>query len=302
MSKREKRAMIRGNRRQLYLEEWTRRKAAGMALSEFCRLYGLCRKSFYLWLAHGRRPRPERQRADPALKRKAIEIFVRYKGTWGPETISLALSERLSPSTIRRVVAPYRDLFRREARSPVSSAPAQARASRPNDIWSTDWTECSYGGKKAYLWLIIDEATRLCLSWELLDRVPTATDVSQAFRRTLDRYQGRPVLLKSDRAKVFRSSEWRQALEAEGIFSRLARPGVPQDQGVVERFIREIKGWLAANQPGNRDELEHCVSDGMRMLNFLKPRRMLEGRTPAQAYWSHSSCDVQFLMRSEEAA
>jgi hypothetical protein len=47
MTKREQTQIIKANHRQFYLDTWARQKAQGISLSDFCRSYGVSRKSFY---------------------------------------------------------------------------------------------------------------------------------------------------------------------------------------------------------------------------------------------------------------
>lgn len=70
-----------------------------------------------------------------------------------------------------------------------------------------------------------------------------------------------------------------------GITSHKIRPHCPQDQGVIERGMREVKMWLRANDISNGGELAACLDEGMLMLNFLKPKIVLNAATPAKVYF-----------------
>ena len=52
---------------------------------------------------------------------------------------------------------------------------------------------------------------------------------------------------------------------------------------MIERGMREIKTWLRANNPAS-EELCACLDEGMFMLNFLKPKIVLDAATPAAVY------------------
>jgi putative transposase len=288
MTKREQQRLAKENMKKLLLDTWACQKTQGTSLAEFCRFYGLSRKTFYRWLqAEGKAPTQPVHRVAASLKQKAVEIYLRYKGTWSAETIALALKGQISAQTIRRVINPYR----KEAvkSPPLRAEPNSKRQKSPNHIWSIDWTQYKVRGKTFHIVFLIDEAARFCLGWEIFDRVPDKTMMTSFFKETLARYQGRPLLIKSDRAKVFRCDDWKNLLEAHGIVPRLSRPHCPQDQGAIERFIREAKDWLQACAPQDTAQTTACLDEGMFMLNFLKPKAVLNGKTPASAYLSARS-------------
>lgn len=282
---RERWRIVRGNRRRLFLRAWDEARGAGRSLSAFGRDFGFHRDTLYRWLRErdGGRGSPIR-RVAPRLKAKALEIYRRYGGTWGAETISLALGGRISPYTVRRTLLSERA---GERQAGVARTPRLAflRWREPDFAWSTDWTICRVGRKEYFLLLLMDEATRFWLGWALLDRAPGTSEAAALLSDAFRRYRGRPLLLKSDRAGAFMSSEWRAFLAAEGIVHCRGRPGVPQDQAVIERQIREVKAWVACQASDTAEELERCVREGILMLNFLKPRRVLDGRTPGAAYF-----------------
>jgi len=259
-----------------------------MSLSAFCRDCGLHRSTFICWLNAARSPVPRKPicRVDPALKQKAIEIYLRYKGTWGAETIALSLGKRLNPGTIRKAIKPYRGQWdTRPVPDERPPRPQPAPPAAPNQVWAIDWTEYKVRGKKFFIGVVIDEASRFFLGWEIWDRAPRQREVCRLMRDVFGRYRGLPVILKSDRAKVFSSRRWERFLACHGVAPVRGRPHCPQDQGVIERGIREVKAWLRANRPMTRQALGHDFDEGMLMLNFLKPRVVLGGGTPARAHF-----------------
>ena len=52
----------------------------------------------------------------------------------------------------------------------------------------------------------------------------------------------------------------------------------------MERAILEVKEWVRANAVRDREGLRKCLDEGVFMLNFLKPKGVLGGRTPARAH------------------
>ncbi|MBI4801377.1 MAG: DDE-type integrase/transposase/recombinase [Elusimicrobia bacterium] len=111
----------------------------------------------------------------------------------------------------------------------------------------------------------------------------TGSDVTDCLRDILARYEASPFIIKSDRAKVFLCSQWLGLLSVNGITPHKIRPHCPQDQGIIERGMREVKTWLRANNPVS-EEFPVCLDEGMFMLNFLKPKMVLNAATPAAVY------------------
>jgi putative transposase len=288
MTKREQRAIVKKKRKQLFLDTWHREKSQGASLSQFCRDYGLNRKNFYFWLheANQSMVKSPIRRVDPAMLSKAIEIFFRYKGTWSAETISMALGRGLSAGTIRKAIRPYKSSLRCGYRQYPAKKRCIPKAQAPNHIWAIDWTQYRLRSGPAFIALVLDESARFFLGWEIFAQPPRQEDVANFLKNILARYQSRPSLLKSDRAKVFVSPDWRDLTVRHGIRAWRSRPHCPQDQGSIERAIREVKQWIAANAPTNVNGLKTCLEEGLFMLNFYKPKIVLGGKTPAAAYFA----------------
>lgn len=118
-------------------------------------------------------------------------------------------------------------------------------------------------------------------------------------RDVLARYEARPFIMKADRAKAFLCAEWIGVLMRNNVTQHKIRPRCPQDQGVIERGMREVKMWLRANNIANGEELFSCLDEGMFMLNFLKPRMVLNAVTPAKVYFT--GADVEQIAECEVA-
>lgn len=213
-----------------------------------------------------------------------MEIYLRYKGTWSAETISMIFQGKLGAWTIRKAIKPYRDLWSRPSTSPKKGSRALRIEGAPNLIGSVDWTEYKLRSGKIFILLFLDEASRFWLGWEIFEARPRTEDLTGCLEHILARYQARPLFLKSDRAKIFMAPAWEILLARHGILPYRVRPHCPQDQGAIERAIRDIKTWLRASQPQTLKEARVCLEEGIFMLNFLKPRGVLMAKTPAAVY------------------
>jgi putative transposase len=290
MSWRQKRRAFKAAYRKVIMEEWGKDKSKGVSFSAFCRSYGISRGTLYTWLKNkDHSGKTVVHRADPELKAKALEIYLRYKGTWSAETISMALKGKLSAPTIRKVIAPYRCKRKQSAAPSKANSCDLKTATMPDVVWSVDWTEYKVRGKKLFILLFMDEASRFYLGWYVFSSHPTGKDVAECLRDVLARYEARPFIFKSDRARAFLCSEWLGVLAKNNIIHHKIRPHCPQDQGVIERGMREVKQWLRANEISNGEELAACLDEGMFMLNFLKPKMVLEAATPAKVYFSSAN-------------
>jgi len=61
-----------------------------------------------------------------------------------------------------------------------------------------------------------------------------------------------------------------------------------------------VKTWLRANRLASIEELSACLDEGMFMLNFLKPKMVLNAATPAAVYLGNAVSAVCDKPNKEE--
>lgn len=112
-----------------------------------------------------------------------------------------------------------------------------------DDVWEADLVDLrnlrDHNDGFVYILVVIDVLSKY--AWVELLRDKTCSAVTEAFKRLLDRSNGRvPVWLQTDRGKEFVGNVLQQFLKSRGIYFRVARsPDVKA--AVVERFNRTLK-------------------------------------------------------------
>lgn len=292
MSKRERKKQVREARKMAWLKIWREEKSQGLSTSAFLVKYGFDRKTFYRWLKEEKvdvKPFPIRRVPD-YLRQKVLEIYCRYRGTWDSKTISICLKGMISPWTVRAIIREVSQNSVRKEKAvsfdEIASPEARNdRVDRPNEIWAFDWTEIKLpDGGKIYLAVLMDEASRFRVGWRFLERVTTENLIG-FLEDALARYSVRPSIIRTDNAPQFKSPVWKIFLESQRIKPVFIPPYSPQSQGRIERGMRETKSWLRVFTLKTIQDLEKALDEGMFMLNFLKPKEVLGGRTPAQNYF-----------------
>jgi putative transposase len=92
-------------------------------------------------------------------------------------------------------------------------------------------------------------------------------------------------LLRSDNGLVFTSRKYTALVKSYGLRQEFITPNCPQQNGMVERVIRTLKGQCVHRQ--RFDSIQHATRAIGDWINFYKHKRhhqALAMKTPAQAY------------------
>lgn len=177
------------------------------------------------------------------------------------------------------------------------AAPGPARqavpsvAAAPNERWSTDLARI-WAGKDGWasLALVIDCHTRELLGWQL-SKSGKATTASAALEHaliarfcTLGKVE-EEFLLQSDSGLVFTSHYFTKIVRSYGLKQEFITPRCPQQNGMVERFIRTLKGQCV-----HRHRFEtiqhamHVIGDWFAFYNNRRPHEALAVPTPVEIF------------------
>jgi hypothetical protein len=196
-------------------------------------------------LVHGLRGRPSNHRADPELRRAALEAYRQRYADFGPTFACEKLAGEgllVGPQTLRRWLIAEGLWQRRRRRDPHRSRrPRRACLGELVQIDASihDWLEGR--GEEAVLITLIDDAT----SYVMARFYPSGT--AEAHMDLVERWlrrHGRPLAFYSDRHSIFEPQDKGQAPpDAETQFGRalrelgieLIRAHSPQAKGRVER-------------------------------------------------------------------
>lgn len=216
---------------------------------------------------------------------KMMDIDRRYRSTWDVRTIAHVVG--VSPGTAAKVLRQARGPRPKPVKRPHNR---RTRFLSRDVMWSSDFMELP--GKKELI-KTLDEASRFRLGWDI-SQTATAESALKHAQSIVDRMGRAPLVWKYDHGSAFTSDLFQEFLARHGIVPYPIPPRSPWVQGRVERDNREIQNWLipVENKILSPEELEKEVDEGMWMLNFLKPRAVLDFKTSVQAYFNGSGVEA----------
>lgn len=118
----------------------------------------------------------------------------------------------------------------------------QFNPSKPNQVWTTDFTYIPIGYKKhVYLCAILDLFSRKCIAWKVSDRID-AKLACETLTLAIERRQPtEAIIFHSDQGAQFKSNVFRKLLDEYHCLASYSRPGYPYDNAVTEVFFKYLK-------------------------------------------------------------
>jgi putative transposase len=290
--------------------EFVREVGTGLfTMTELTAQYGISRKTGYKWLeryaadgARGLADRSRRPHESPqATARELVEAILalrRRHPHWGPKKL-LAVLRRRDPaaawparSTLAGLLNQHGLVMprRRGRRAPTAMWPTLAPATRPNDVWTTDFKGEFRTGDRAYCYPLTlrDGFSRYALRCDALgERTSAAT--RRCFDRAFHDY-GLPERIRSDNGKPFagpglggvsRLSVWWMRL---GIVPERIAPGHPEQNGSHEQFHAVLKAHTARPPAAHRAAQQQRFRRFIREYNEERPHEALNDQPPATVY------------------
>jgi transposase InsO family protein len=302
------------------------RMAAGLAqgvedVAAFCRAQGISRHTYYKWKRRferdgldGLRDRSRRPavvvNATPAQVEDAV-VRARKEladaGEFdGPLTIAGLLAvQGVSPlpsrATIARILV-RRGLVRPQPRKRPRSSYRRFQASRPNELWQSDWTGWHLIDRDG-LWRpvaiagTLDDHSRLLVGIGAGSGDGTSELVWAVMAAAIGAH-GVPMSSLTDNGLCYstkhhgrdlRPAAFETNLAALGCQSIASSPYHPQTCGKIERFWQTLKKWLRARETSHGTyrtlaALNRDLTVFAEYYNTRRPHRALAGRTPAAVF------------------
>ena len=253
-----------------------------VSVAKLCTWFGIPRRTVYY------KPVKAAPKVDPRFS-EPIKAMIEEEPSFGYRTVAWLLG--FNKNTVQRIFQIKGWQVRKRAvgmRPRIQAVPSVAAA--PNERWSTDlariWT-----GKDGWasLALVIDCHTRELLGWHL-SKSGKATTASAALEHALIARFGtlgkveEEFLLRSDNGLVFTSHHFTKIVRSYGLKQEFITPHCPQQNGMVERFIRTLKEQCVHRR--RFETIQHAmrvIGDWITFYNNRRPHQALAMRTPAEA-------------------
>ena len=154
---------------------------------------------------------------------------------------------------------------------------------RPNHVWAADSTYIPMRRGFAYLFAVMDWASRRVLAWRLSNTLTTDFCL-EAVQEAINRY-GKPDIFNTDQGCQFTSLEFTGLLKQHGIAISMDGKGCWRDNVFVERLWKSIKYeevYLHAYETIR--VAQQGLEQYLTFYNQARPHRALDGNTPDEVY------------------
>lgn len=149
--------------------------------------------------------------------------------------------------------------------------------------WNLDGTgKVDATGKQHFILGMVDYGTRFNLCLERLG-VANSTAILRCVLRCVKQY-GKPKIIKTDNASVFKSAEFEHGLQVAGIRHEFSDPGKPWQNGRIERLFLTLKEKLNLIVPISAADLDELLAEFRFWYNAVRPHQHLHHYTPLEVW------------------
>lgn len=223
----------------------------GSTIERWCRLAGVSRAGYYRrWQASS--PRAEETDLRDAIQRLALE-----NRHYGYRRITVLLGREGRAANHKRVLRLMREdnllCLRGRAFVPATTdsnhgwqiVPNLAKGMKPtglDQLWVADITYIHLAEEFAYLAIVLDAFSRLCIGWALETHLRAELAI-EALDMAITSRRPRPdsLIHHSDRGVQYACDAYAARLKAHKIAPSMSRVANPYDNAKAERFMRTLK-------------------------------------------------------------
>ena len=165
-------------------------------------------------------------------------------------------------------------------------------AERPDQRWATDLALVFCGPKDGWCVFapVVDCCTRQVLAWELAPTARAKTAERALEQALLGRFgwtYGAPegLTIRHDNGLVFGSKLYRSTAREYGLTQEYTAPYTPEDNGLVERFIRSVKEECVwQHRFRSMEHARQKIAAWVKWYNGQRPHQALAYKTPDEVY------------------
>ena len=252
-----------------------------------CKLLGICRSGLYY--------KPTKVEDENVLIMNAIDKEFMNHPYYGRRKMTLAM-KKLGFEVGEKKVRSLMQLMGLEA---VYPKPSLSKANKehkkypyllrnltvkyPNQAWAADITYIPMKIGFGYLFAIIDWYSRYVIEWDLSNLLDSAFCI-EALDRSLQ--DTKPEIFNTDQGVQFRSNNFTQKLENNGIKISMDGKGRAIDNIFVERLWRSVKYediYLKSYE--TLKDVRQGLEEYFIFYNDKRPHQGIGYKTPAEAYF-----------------
>jgi len=250
-------------------------------VNDCCRVFDVCRSSFYAWRQRQGKVSPEREK----LKAMLVEHHKESRASAGARTLSRELQAKghrvgryMARSLMREAGVTSRQRRRHKYKSSGVEAlvaphvlKRQFDVTSINEVWCADVTYIKVGTRWMYFAAVLDLFARRLVGWAF-SMISDAELTCEALRMAVE-LRGRPkdVLFHSDQGCQYTSHKFRNELLAHGLRQSMSCKGECWDNAPMERFFGSLKSeWVP--EAGYRSEYEARVDLQRYLMRYNNTR------------------------------
>lgn len=222
-------------------------------VQQMCELFNVSKSGYYEWLQRGP---SQRDIEDEKLLEKIREIHMLSDGRFGAKKIRQQLKERGVFCGLRRIRRLMKQdglksrcfrVKRSTTRADESAPPVpnvlnrEFTASRPNEKWVSDMTQCRVRGGWIYLVVVIDLFSRKVVGWAVGETADRGLVMSAFAQAAFVRPITAGLIVHTDRGSQYTSHDFVDMLEAWECIRSMSRKGECYDNAVAESFFKIFK-------------------------------------------------------------
>lgn len=263
------------------------KRRSGWPVRRTLRQLGVSAASYYRWLKRegsvkAVAARPVQAYEATAEEKQAVRSYaLKHPGIRHRELAWRMVDEGVafvSPSTVYRILK-CADLVCPWQRRRKRKRSEEEKASRPDEIWATDFMYLQIGGRTYFLVTFLDEYSRQIVHHAMMpnmDGITVSIEAQAAIEQFL-RGRGGAIpaegmpRVRTDNGSCYISREFRGVLDAHELGHQRIKPHCPEENGIIERSNRTLREALDGEALTNLFEARDVIG---RIINWYNTERL----------------------------